>query len=84
MSLQTQRTALNDIKVTVQENNQDIAKQHREVVSKVALTCETFAQEKRDLEESLRKVKLQLQIDMYKTWYSGLMASVLASGLTRS
>jgi len=64
LTLQTQRTALNDIKVNVQENYQDIAEQHRKVVSKVALTCRKFAQEKQDLEESLRKVKLQnLQID---------------------
>ena len=33
-----------------------MAEQHSKVVSNIALTCEKFAQEKRDLEESLRKV----------------------------
>ena len=55
-TLQIQRTALNDIKVTVQENYQNIPEQHRKVVNSVALSCEKFAQEKRDLEEYLRKV----------------------------
>ena len=56
-TLQTQRTALNDFKVNVQEKYRDVmAEQHSKVVSNIALTCEKFAQEKRDLEESLRKV----------------------------
>ena len=56
-TLQTQRTALNDFKVNIQEKYRDVmAKQHSKVVSNIALTCEKFAQEKRDLEESLRKV----------------------------
>lgn len=59
-TLQVQRTALNDIKVSVQENYQNIAEQHSKVVSNVALSCEKFAQEKRDLEERLRKVKYVL------------------------
>ena len=45
------------MKVSVQENYQNIAEQHSKVVSNVALSYEKFAQEKRDLEESLRKVK---------------------------
>jgi len=57
-TLQTQRTALNDFKVTIQEKYRDMmAEQHSKVVSNIALTCEKFAQEKGDLEESLRKVK---------------------------
>ena len=55
-TLQSQRTALNDIKVNVQEHYQNIAEQHRKVVSNVVLSCEKFVQEKRVLEESLSEV----------------------------
>lgn len=57
MTLQTQRTALNDFKVIVQEKYRDMmAEQHSKVVSNIALICEKFAHEKGDLEEGLRKV----------------------------
>lgn len=56
-TLQIQRTALNDIIVSVQENYQNIAEQHRKVVNNVALSCEKFAQEQRDLVEHLRKAE---------------------------
>ena len=55
-TLQTQRTALNDIKVQVQENYQYVTEHSRKVASNVALSCNKFAEEKRVLEESLRKV----------------------------
>ena len=69
MTLQTQRTALNDIKVNVQQNYQDIAEQRSKVVSNVALTCKKFAQEERDLKESLRKVNFSYRVKRgrYKT-----------------
>ena len=55
-TLQTQRTALNDIKVNVRENNQNIVEGHRTVVKTIALSCEKFAEEKKALEKSLTKV----------------------------
>ena len=55
-TLQTQRTALNDIKVNVRENNQTIAEGHRKVLKNVALSYEKFAEEKKALEKSLSKV----------------------------
>lgn len=69
-TLQIQRTALNDIKVSIQENYQNITEQHRKVVNNVALSCEKFAQEQRDLVEHLRKVRYSYRVirGQYKTW----------------
>ena len=55
-TLQTQRTALNDIKVSVRENCRNITESYSKVLNTVALSCEKFAKDTKVLEESLSKV----------------------------
>ena len=54
--MQVQRTALNDIRLTVQENHQDILEYHRKVSANMALLYKTFTEEKTLLEDNLRMV----------------------------
>lgn len=56
-TLQTQRTALNDIKVSVGENYQSITESHSKVTKTVALSCEKFTEDTKVLEKSLIKCK---------------------------
>lgn len=54
--LQMQRTALNNIKLNVQQNCQDILEHHRKVLANVAVLCKAFNGEKSALECNIRKV----------------------------
>ena len=60
--LQTQRTTLNDIKVNVQENYQDVSEYHKKAVANVALLCKKFTEEKSALADSLMKVSASQQV----------------------
>ena len=54
--MQVQRTALNDIRLTVQENHQDILEYHRKVSANMALLYKKFTEEKTLLGDNLRMV----------------------------
>lgn len=51
-----QRTALNVIRLNVEENYQDILEHQRKVSANIALLCKKFTEEKTVLEDNLRKV----------------------------
>ena len=50
-----QRTALNDIRLNVKENHQDILEHQRKVSANIALLCKKFTEENTVLDDNLRK-----------------------------
>ena len=58
--MQVQRTVLNDIRLNVNENHQDILEHQRKVSAIIALLYKKFIEEKTVLEDNVRKVSTNL------------------------